>query len=31
VTVEKIEHKGGHEFTADVLGDTGIKAWFDRF
>lgn len=31
VMVERIEHKGGHEFTADVLGDTGIKAWFDRF
>ena len=31
VQVEKIEHKGGHEFTADVLGPTGIKAWFDQF
>jgi predicted esterase len=31
IPAEKVEHSGGHEFTADVLGDTGIKAWFDRF
>ena len=31
IEVEKVEHNGAHEFTADVLGDTGIKAWFDKF
>jgi pimeloyl-ACP methyl ester carboxylesterase len=28
---EKVEHNKGHQFTADVLGDSGVKAWFDRF
>lgn len=31
IEVDKVEHGGGHEFTADVLGAQGIKAWFDRF
>lgn len=31
IEVEKVEHDGGHEFTADAIGSTGIKAWFDRF
>lgn len=31
VEVEKVEHDGGHEFTADAIGPTGVKAWFDRF
>lgn len=28
-TTQKIEHPGGHEFTADTIGPSGIKAWFD--
>lgn len=28
---EKLEHGAGHEFTADSLGNSGIKAWFDKF
>ena len=31
VTTEKVEHGKGHQFTQEVLGETGIKAWFDRF
>lgn len=31
IATEKVEHSGGHEFTADVLGSNGVKAWFDRF
>lgn len=27
----KLEHPGGHEFTADSLGASGIKNWFDRY
>lgn len=30
-TAQKLEHGGGHEFTADDLGATGIKAWFDNY
>lgn len=30
-TTQKLEHPGGHEFTADSLGPTGVKAWFDNF
>lgn len=30
-TTEKVEHSKGHAFTADILGDGGAKAWFDRF
>lgn len=28
---QKLEHAGGHEFTADSLGPTGVKAWFDNY
>lgn len=28
-TTQKLEHPGGHEFTADTIGASGIKAWFD--
>ncbi len=31
IQVEKVEHGQGHQFTKDILGSTGIKAWFDRF
>lgn len=30
IEVEKVEHKKGHMFTPDILGETGAKAWFDR-
>ena len=30
IETEKVENSGGHAFTADVLGTSGIKAWFDR-
>ncbi len=28
-TTQKIEHPGGHAFTADAIGASGIKSWFD--
>lgn len=28
---QKVEHGGSHEFTADALGNSGIKNWFDRY
>ncbi len=31
ITVEKVEHPRGHMFTQEILGDEGVKAWFDRF
>jgi hypothetical protein len=31
VPTEKVEHGLGHQFTADDLGATGIRAYFDRF
>jgi pimeloyl-ACP methyl ester carboxylesterase len=31
MAVDKVEHRQGHAFTPEVLGDTGIKAWFDRY
>jgi hypothetical protein len=30
IATEKLEHSQGHQFTADHLGPTGVKAWFDR-
>ncbi len=30
VTTEKVEHSGGHAFSADILGAAGAKAWLDR-
>lgn len=30
-TTQKLEHGQGHEFTVDVLGLSGIKAWFDLY
>jgi hypothetical protein len=30
-TAQKLEHPGGHEFTADTLGASGIKSWFDLY
>lgn len=27
----KLEHPGGHAFTVDTLGGSGIKAWFDLY
>lgn len=30
-TAQKLEHPYSHQFTADDLGATGIKAWFDRY
>lgn len=31
VVTEKVEHNKGHQFTAETLGDGGVKAWFDQF
>jgi poly(3-hydroxyoctanoate) depolymerase len=31
LTRAKLEHPGGHTFTADQLGSSGIKAWFDLY
>ncbi len=31
LTRAKLEHPGGHEFTVDSLGASGIKAWFDLY
>lgn len=28
---EKVEHASGHAWTADALGNTGIKEWFDQY
>lgn len=30
IPTEKVEHNLGHQFTADDVGTTGVKAWFDR-
>jgi len=30
-TTQKLEHAGSHELTADNLGASGIKAWFDQY
>ncbi|MDP9139281.1 MAG: plasmid partitioning protein [Pseudomonadota bacterium] len=30
-TTQKLEHPGGHEFTVDNIGASGIKAWFDQY
>jgi predicted esterase len=29
IPTAKVEHSYGHQFTADDLGSTGVKAWFD--
>lgn len=31
IATEKVEHGLGHEFTAEDIGSTGIKAYFDRY
>jgi poly(3-hydroxyoctanoate) depolymerase len=31
VNTQKLEHKKGHQFTQDLLGSGGAKAWFDQF
>ncbi|OGB21447.1 MAG: hypothetical protein A3I66_18130 [Burkholderiales bacterium RIFCSPLOWO2_02_FULL_57_36] len=31
IPAEKLEHSGGHVFTADNVGATGVKAYFDRY
>ena len=31
IPTEMVAHRGGHAFSADVVGDQGVKAWFDRF
>jgi hypothetical protein len=31
IVTEKVEHRKGHQFTEDTVGETGAKAWFDRF
>jgi len=30
-TTTKVEHPLGHQFTADTLGNSGIKKWFDNY
>jgi poly(3-hydroxyoctanoate) depolymerase len=30
-TTTKVEHSLGHQFTADTLGNSGIKKWFDSY
>jgi hypothetical protein len=31
IATAKVEHSLGHEFTADDLGSTGVKNWFDNY
>lgn len=31
IETEKVEHRRGHMFTEEILGEGGVKAWFDRF
>ncbi|MEY4765687.1 MAG: poly(3-hydroxyoctanoate) depolymerase [Pseudomonadota bacterium] len=31
VPTEKVEHTKSHQFTADILGPNGAKAWLDRY